>query len=105
MIDLNELKEQKEKISYQLRIANAKQRAAPNAQKAPRTNEIAFSDLQSLSADYKRVMHKADKQTKVKIANLLINRVKLFPDKAVVEGIVPVDALKKAPRMRGFFRK
>jgi hypothetical protein len=34
------------------------------------------------------------------IANLIINRVKLYPDKAVVEGIVPVvpDVLSSAHR-------
>ena len=34
-------------------------------------------------------MSKADASTKQTIANLLINRVKLYPTKAVVEGTIP----------------
>ena len=43
-------------------------------------------------------MSKADAATRQTIANLLINRVKLFPTKAVVEGIIPTypDALVPA---------
>ncbi len=35
-------------------------------------------------------MSQADFATRENIANLLINRVKLYPGKAVVEGIIPV---------------
>lgn len=103
VIDLDELKEQKEKISAQMRIADARQRAARRPQESPRAKEITFADLQDLSAEYQRLMKKADKQTKEKLANLLINRVKLFPDKAVVEGIIPVDALSRPLGLRGLF--
>lgn len=95
VIELEELKAQKEKIAAQLRVVNAQQRAARWSQESPRAKEITFADLQDLSAQYQRVMRKADNPTKEKLANLLINRVKLFPDKAVVEGIIPVDALTK----------
>ena len=45
-------------------------------------------------------MSKADFATKAKIANLLIKRVNLFPDKAIVEGFIPIDpdALNKSHR-------
>src|SRR5690606_2457123 len=55
------------------------------------TPDITLSELLDLSAVYKRAMSKADASTKQTIANLLINRVKLYPTKAVVEGIIPLD--------------
>ena len=45
-------------------------------------------------------MSKADFATRESIANLIINRVKLNPNKAIIEGIVPVvpDVLSSAHR-------
>ncbi len=45
-------------------------------------------------------MSKADFATRESIANLIINRVKLYPNKAIIEGIVPVvpDVLSSAHR-------
>ncbi len=102
VIELDEMKAQKEKIAAQLRIVNAQQRAATKAQESPRAQEITFADLQDLSVEYQRVMRKADKPTKEKLANLLISRVKLFPDKALVEGVIPVDALQTPHDWRPF---
>ena len=91
IIELDELREQKSKIAKRLHVAKAKHKAIQSAQEAPGTPNITLSELLDLSAIYKRAMSKADPSTKQTIANLLINRVKLFPTKAVVEGIIPLD--------------
>ena len=91
VIDLDELREQKAKINVRLKLVNAKLKAAQSAQEGLQDSEITFADLEDLSAVYKRAMSKADFTTKAKIANLLINRVKLYPYRAVVEGNIPVD--------------
>ncbi len=91
IIELDELREQKTKVAKQLHVAKAKQKAIQSAQEGPGKPEITLAELLDLSAIYKRAMSKADASTKQTIANLLINRVKLYPQKAVVEGIIPLD--------------
>ena len=49
-----------------------------------------MADLGDVSARYRRVMAKADFATKQKLVNLLVNSVTLHPNKAVVEGNIPV---------------
>jgi site-specific DNA recombinase len=90
VIDLDELREQKAKINARLKLVNAKLEASKTAQEGLQDSQITFGDLEDLSAVYKRAMSKADFVTRAKIANLLINRVKLYPDRAVVEGNIPV---------------
>ena len=53
---------------------------------------------------YRRAMGQADFAARKNIANLLINRVKLYPDKAIVEGVVPVvpDVLSSAQHATPF---
>ncbi len=97
IIELDELREQKAKIAKRLHVAKAKQKAIQNAQEGAGTPDISLSELLDLSAVYKRAMSKADAATKQTIANLLINRVKLFPEKAVVEGIIPLDNYALVP--------
>ena len=111
IINLDELREQKATISNRLNVVDAQLKAAKGEQEGAEQTEISWPDLQDLSAVYKRTMDKADFKTKEKIANLLINRVMLYPDKAVVEGIIPVGpyALSSAthaspvPMIRGRF--
>lgn len=91
IIDLDELREQKAKVAKRLHVAKAKQRAIQSAQEGSGTPNITMSELVDLSAVYKRAMSKADASTKQTIANLLINRVKLYPAKALVEGVIPLD--------------
>jgi site-specific DNA recombinase len=100
IIELDELREQKAKISKRLHVVKAKQKAAQSALERPGQQKISYTELVDLSAVYNRAMARADFATRHKIANLLINRVKLYPDKAVVEGIVPVvpDVLSSAHR-------
>lgn len=99
-ISLEELREQKGKIAKRRLIVEDQLHAAQNAQESRQDSEITMADLEDLSAVYKRAMSKADFATKAKIANLLIKRVKLFPDKAIVEGFIPIDpdALAKSHR-------
>ncbi len=97
IIELDELREQKAKVAKQLHVAKAKQKAIQSAQEGAGTPDITLSELLDLSAIYKRAMSKADASTKQTISNLLINRVKLYPTKAVVEGIIPLDPYALVP--------
>ena len=100
VIDLEELKDQKEKINERLDVLESKKKAALSYVEGPGQAEIPKSMLDDLSVRYQRVMANADFETKSKIANLLINRVFLHQEKAVVEGNIPVediDALTKSP--------
>jgi hypothetical protein len=45
-----------------------------------------------LSAHYHRVLAKANFPTGEKIANLLLNRFTLYPEKAIAEGDIPSNA-------------
>ncbi|MCL5429659.1 MAG: recombinase family protein [Chloroflexi bacterium] len=100
VIELDELREQKAKVSKRLHVLKAKQKAAQNALERPGQQKISYTELVDLSAVYRRAMSKADFATRESIANLIINRVMLYPKKAVVEGIVPVvpDVLSSAHR-------
>lgn len=97
IIELDELREQKAKITKRLHVAKAKQKAVQSAEEGSGKPDITLSELLDLSAVYKRAMSEADASSKQTIANLLINRVKLYPNKAVVEGIIPLDNYALVP--------
>ena len=90
VIDLDELKEQKSKIKKRAQILEAKKKAALNRLEGSGQLEITDTILDDLSARYQRVMAQADFKTKTKLANLLINRVSLYQDRAIVKGNIPV---------------
>jgi site-specific DNA recombinase len=98
IIELDELRDQKAKVSKRLHVMKAKQKTAQSALERPGQQKISYTELVDLSAVYRRAMARADFATRESIANLIINRVKLYPEKAVVEGIVPVvpDVLNSA---------
>ncbi len=100
IIELDELRVQKAKIQKRLHVVKAKQKAAQGVLDGPGQQEITYTELVDLSAVYRHAMARADFSTRESIANLIINRVKLYPDKAVVEGIVPIvpDVLSSAHR-------
>ncbi len=89
VISLDELRNQKEKIANQRKVLEARQKMLQSQQENTGQPEINLAMLGDLSERYQRVMEKADFQTREKIANLLINRVALYPDKARVEGNIP----------------
>ena len=97
IIELDELREQKAKVAKRLHVAKAKQKAIQSAHEGSGTPNITMSELVDLSAVYKRAMSKAEASTKQTIANLLINRVKLYPNKAIIEGIIPLDKYALTP--------
>lgn len=106
VIDLDVLREQKGTISKRIRALHTRQKATTNSQEGSGRTEISLTDIKDLSAIYKRAMYKADFVTKEKIANLLINRVKLFPEKAIIEGVIPIDkdALNRSHQSAPFFK-
>jgi hypothetical protein len=102
VISLEELKEQKSKIASNRKVLEVKINATQSQQESARQPEITMEMLGDVSTRYHKVMANADFATREKLVNLLVNSVKLFPSKAVVEGIIPVtsvDAL--VPSNRG----
>jgi site-specific DNA recombinase len=89
VISLDELKNQKDQIANQRKGLEARQKMLQSQQENTGQPKINLAMLGDLSERYQRVMGKADFQTREKIANLLINRVALYPDKARVEGNIP----------------
>ena len=90
VINLEELREQKEKIVQRVRSMEAQKRAILNQQKSSGQLEITPEVLGDVSARFQRVMKKADFDTRTRLVNLLINSVTLYPDRAVVAGNIPV---------------
>ena len=89
VISLDELRNQKDKIANQRKELEARQKMLQSQQENTGQPEINLAMLGDLSERYQRVMAKADFQTREKIANLLINRVALYANKARVEGNIP----------------
>lgn len=90
IISIDELKDQKEKISTKRKALKAKRKAALSRLESSGQPDITMDVLGDVSARFSRVMAKADFQTREKLANLLINSVTLYTDKAIVKGNVPV---------------
>jgi site-specific DNA recombinase len=93
VISLDELKEQKAKIASNRTVLEAKTKASKSQQESARTPEITMEMLGDVSARYHRVMPNADFATREKLVKFLINSVTLYPNKAIVEGIIPVTSL------------
>jgi site-specific DNA recombinase len=91
VISLEELKYQKAKIANSRMSIQEKIQAA-QCRKKEKQPEITMEMLGDISARYHRVMAKADFATREKLVNLLVNSVKLYPNKAIVEGIIPVSS-------------
>lgn len=104
IINLPELKEQKSKIATKRNVLEARKKAAPGQQEHSREPEITIDMLGDVSARYRRVMAKADFSTREKLINLLINSVTLYPNKAIIEGNIPIpqgDVLSQPIRRMG----
>jgi len=89
-INLPELKEQKTKIASKRQIAQAKKKAVPSQLESSGRPEITLDDLGDVSARFNRAMAHADFAKREKLVNLLVNSVTLYPNKAVVEGNIPI---------------
>ena len=102
IIEIDELKEQKAKISGKYKALNAKKKAAQSQLEHSGRPEITMSMLGDVSARFQRVMAKTDFATREKLANLLINSVTLHKDRAIVKGNIPMietDVLRPATQM------
>ena len=93
VITLEELKQQKATLASNRKVLEAKIKAAQNGLESSRQPEITMEMLGDVSARYHRAMAKAGFEKKQKIVNLLVNSVTLFPNRAVVEGIIPVSSV------------
>ncbi|NOH10519.1 MAG: recombinase family protein [Chloroflexi bacterium] len=91
VINLEELQEQKATISKRLQVVEANKNAVLSQQNDSGQGEITIDMLGDVSERFQRIMSKADFSTREKIANLLINRVTLKADRAIVEGNIPID--------------
>ena len=90
IIDLGELKSQKEKIAARRKALEAKKKAMPSHRESLGRAEITMDMLGDVSARFQRVMTKADFATREKLVNLLVNSVTLYTHKASVKGNIPV---------------
>ena len=100
IIDLEELREQKTKISENRATLQAQQKAAQSQLEHSGRPEITMDILGDASACFERAMAKADFATREKLTNLLVHSVALHKKKAVVKGYIPVtttDALITPP--------
>jgi site-specific DNA recombinase len=105
IIEIDELKEQKSKITERRKVLNAQQKAALSQLERSGRPEITMAMLGDVSARFQSVMAKADFAAREKMANLLINSVILHKDKAIVTGNIPVtktDVLKPSNHGFGF---
>jgi len=98
IITLDELRDQKAKITEQIKLVEARKKAILTQQNHVKQPKFTKEVLGDIGERYKRIMANADHQTREKLANLLINRVVLYPDKARVEGNIPIvnDVLSSA---------
>jgi len=106
IIDLGELKNQKEKIAAKRKTLEAKKKAAPSHTESAGQTEITLDMLGNVSARFQRAMSKADFPTREKLVNLLVNSVTLYTHKTVVKGNIPVisgDALNPSNLASSFF--
>jgi site-specific DNA recombinase len=90
IITLDELKEQKVKLATKRKLLEANKKTVPGQQDDPGRPEITTEMLGDVSARYHRVMANADFVTREKLVNLLVNSVSLYPNRAVVQGNIPV---------------
>jgi site-specific DNA recombinase len=90
IITLDELKSQKETIAKKRRVLESKIKATRSLSEGLGRTEITMDMLGDVSARFERAMKKASFDKRQKLANLLINSVTLFPEKAIVAGNIPV---------------
>ena len=106
IIDLDELKSQKEKIAVKRKTLQAKKKATPSHRESVGHAEITLDMLGDVSARFQRAMVKADFATREKLVNLLVNSVTLYTHKAKVTGNIPVirgDVLNPSNVASSFF--
>ncbi len=106
IIDLGELKIQKETIAAKRKTLEAKKKPAPSHAESAGQTEITLDMLGDVSARFSRAMAKADFAKREKLINRLVNSVTLYTHKAVVKGNIPVirgDALNPSNLASGFF--
>ncbi len=90
VIDLSELKEQKDRIAKRRRVLETKKKAVLSHSEGLGKPEITMDMLGDVSARYRRVMAKANYATREKLVGNLVNSVTLYPHKAVVQGTIPL---------------
>ena len=90
IIDLGELKSQKENIAAKRKTLEAKKKALPRHTESAGQTEITWDMLGDVSARFQRAMTKANFANREKLVNRLVNSVTLYTHKAVVKGNIPV---------------
>jgi hypothetical protein len=91
-IDLAQLKPQLEKVSSRRAHLMSLREALTRPEEPTRQPEITRAILGDLSARYRRAMTAADFPTRRKIVEALVTEVTLYPGKAVVRGVIPIDS-------------
>jgi site-specific DNA recombinase len=106
IIDLDELKSQRETIAAKRKALEAKKKATPSRTESTGQTEITLDMLGDVSARFSRTMAKADFAKREKLVSHLVNSVTLYTNRAVVKGNIPVirgDVLNPSNLASSFF--
>jgi len=91
VISLDQLKTQLKKVTdKRTRLKDENDRLQAH-QESPGHPDIPLRDLGDVSARLKRAMTRTDFQTRQRIVQALVNSVTLYPDRAVVSGVLPLN--------------
>lgn len=92
IIDLAELKEQKDRIAQRRQVLETKRKALLSRTESLGQPKITLDMLGDVSARYRRIMAKANFQTREKLVNCLVDSVTLYPKRAIIQGTIPLIA-------------
>ena len=91
VIDLSQLKSQMDKLSAKRAHLKSLRETLTRPPQSPQRPQITRAMLGDLSARYRRAMAGADFAARRQIVESLVTQVALYPGKAVVSGVIPID--------------
>jgi site-specific DNA recombinase len=97
VIDLEQLKTQMQKLKARRAHLEGLQEALARSSATPQRPAITREMLGDLSARYRRAMANVDFSARRKIVEDLVTQVAIYPGRAVVSGIIPIDNGRLSP--------
>jgi site-specific DNA recombinase len=91
VLTLDQLKMQLTKVQLKKSRLIDERKALLARQEGPQAANIASLDLNAIASRLKRAMARADFATRQRIVQVLLNSIILYPDRAVVSGVLPLD--------------
>jgi hypothetical protein len=90
VISLDHLKPQLKKIEAKRARLTTERKAFLQRQEGSRSPRLDSLDLDAIASRLKRAMARADFATRQRIVQVLLNSVTVYPDRAVVSGVLPL---------------